>query len=218
MTQWIDEEAIHIPGRLPLPLYVVSSCLNALERLGFPSIKWKYPNDLYASSVFDKEESAGKVGGMLVEPFRPRLTGRRGHGYGWIAGVGINLLSFQAERPDVGRYSGFLALEDLIDRTSIGTFGMPGPLAVALEIAKTLRETLTGWTEDAVREHLEARLLWKNRWIIYSPRPGQNGFGRVSGVEPGGELRLISVEGQAFLLGPNARNVRLYSEETRPGA
>lgn len=221
MSQWIENGAFLLPEHLPISLYVASACLSVLDTLGYRSVFWKYPNDIYASG--NDFNSAGKIGGILVEPAIRKDSDRGLPMPGWVCGIGLNLLPRQTDSPegalksnDFGSHGqNVLGLSDLpkervsgADRG--GTFST-GPLKLAAAFAGKLREVFLECSEDMIRFHLESRLLWKNRWIVYS-LSGRHGVGFVSGLGPGGELRLTDSDGQICFLGAHVRNVRLLTE------
>jgi BirA family biotin operon repressor/biotin-[acetyl-CoA-carboxylase] ligase len=221
MSQWIENGSFLSPKHLPISLFVASACLSVLDTLGYRSVFWKYPNDIYASGY--DFESAGKIGGILVEPAARKESDRSLPPPGWVCGVGLNLLPRQTDSPeealkggDLGaRGQNVLGLSDLPNEKVCGADRegtlSTGPLKLAAALAGKVREVFLERSEDGVRSHLEDRLLWKNRWIVYS-LSGRNGVGLVTGLGPGGELRLTDSGGHTCFLGAHVRNVRLLSE------
>lgn len=217
-SQWLEKGSFPLPLRLPLSLFVASACLRVLADLGFGSVFWKYPNDLYASHGGRE----GKIGGILVEPAGDREEGPDGKKTGpsvsgWISGVGLNLSSWKKDESGFSgadqfrevHESGRMSLSDPAVRKNGQR--VPGPLFLSVVLARALRESVQFRSEEEVRGHLEDRLLWKKRWVVYS-LSGRNGLGRIEGLGPRGELLAIDPAGRTVILGPHVRNLRVLGK------
>lgn len=217
MSRWIPPgEEVRI-GAPTLPLVVAAAVLLTLDALGVRGTFWKYPNDLYALlSLSDPSGEVGKLGGLLVEPVRDGA----GDPAGWIAGIGLNLLPIP-EGPGAGeaRDAGDVGSE--MKQASLAALAGPenrawGPVALAQKVSRTLGDLLARATPGEVRSLLDERLLWKDRWVVYSLH-GQSGIVRIEGLEADGTLRVREGDGRIGRLGPSTRNLRPVSLERGQG-
>lgn len=205
MSRWIPPGEGERIGLAALPLAVAAAVLMTLDLLGFRETLWKYPNDLYALlSQASPDQEAGKLGGFLVEPVRDAA----GTPAGWIAGIGLNIRPIPDD-PQWGK-----GLPEMRPVSLAGLPGpedrVPGPLALAGEISRTLGTLLSSATVGEIRSCLDKRLLWKGRWVAYSLH-GQTGMARIEGLEPDGAIRVRGSDGVMHRLGPSTRNLRPVS-------
>lgn len=206
MSQWLSAGTFPEPRSLPLSLRVAAACLDALDRLGLAGIGWKYPNDLWGTlRVPGMEPVSGKVGGILVETARSSGSDKTAGLSGWVAGIGLNLMSDPS-----GEVRGRLGIRELSGAGPLREGPVPGPLRISILLAGMVRKELLSSGPDEARFRLEARLLWKGDWVV-----GQEGkvpvVGRIAGLAPSGDLRLMDTSGREFFWGPNVRNLRRIS-------
>jgi len=206
MSRWIPPQDLPPSRAFPLPLVVAAGCLTLLDDLGIPGIFWKYPNDLYALlSPGDPGGGEGKLGGILVETVRES----GGASAGWIAGIGINMGTPPPEGGESESSPLRVKAASLSALTGAGV-RLPGPLALAGLFSRRIEELLYGSTPDDIRRCLEDRLLWKDRWVVYSFR-GKTAVGRIESLGEQGELLLTGDDGRPAILGPGVRNLRPVS-------
>jgi len=121
-----------------LPLAVGVACARALETLGVPGVRLKWPNDLV--------HAGGKLGGILVE-----ATSEARGPTAAVVGVGINVRGSQALRAAVGEPVSDLAAlaRDLPPRTAL--------------LAELLAEIATGLEAFGQRGFAAFRDEWSRR-------------------------------------------------------
>ncbi len=201
MSRWILPEECFPAGKAFIPLAVAAACLITLDNLHLSGAFWKYPNDLYAPLSPGKPGGdVGKLGGLLVEPVR--TTG--GESKGWIAGIGINIGTLP---PDpAGR--------DFSPASLTGLAGegrpLPGPLSLARQLSQRISDILEHGSPAEILSRLEDRLLWKNRWVVYSLH-GKTHIGKIEGLGDDGALLVTGDDGRFCRLGPAVRNLRPVS-------
>ena len=201
MSRWILSEDSPPAGMALLPLAVAAACLQTLDDLDLPGTFWKYPNDLYALLSPEKPEGdVGKLGGLLVEPVRT-IGGKP---KGWIAGIGINIGTIEPESS--GRDFSPASLSGLAGEGR----PLPGPLSLARHLSQRISLILDNGSPAEILTRLEDRLLWKNRWVVYTLH-GKTYIGKIEGLGGDGALLVTGDDGRSCRLGPGVRNLRPVS-------
>jgi BirA family biotin operon repressor/biotin-[acetyl-CoA-carboxylase] ligase len=177
---------LSVGGRMPagpadfagLPPAVGLACAEALERLGVPGVRLKWPNDLLLG--------AGKLGGILIE-----LRGEAQGPATVAVGVGVNVRIGARLRAEIGAAGGLppAALADVapdLGRNAVAAALLAAVVEVLGRVPGTLDpETLAAWARrDALRDR-----------EVCLETPGRAETGVARGIDASGALLLEAADG-----------------------
>ncbi len=178
---------LSVGGRMPagpadfagLPPAVGLACAEALERLGVPGVRLKWPNDLLLGE--------GKLGGILIE-----LRGEAQGPATVAVGIGVNLRTGAALRAEIGAAGGLppAALADAAPQ--VGRNAVAGALLAA--IVATLSR-VPGMLDGAALAAWDRRDALRDR-AVRLETPGRADSGIARGIDASGALLLEGADGR----------------------
>lgn len=164
----------------PLPTAVGVACADALERLGVPGIRLKWPNDLMLE--------AAKLGGILIE-----LRGESQGPATVAVGIGLNVGLGAAARASI-LAGGGLPPADLADLPGDGPVARNALAAALLAAVAGCLDRAPGGLGDTVLRGWRRRDFLQGRVVrIEDGGGGQRGIAR--GIDRSGALLLEDPEG-----------------------
>jgi BirA family biotin operon repressor/biotin-[acetyl-CoA-carboxylase] ligase len=170
LTFSVLKKNLHLPAhkQFILNMLTCDGVFTALEELGIPELKIKWPNDILSGTA--------KVCGILIENL---TTGRMVHSS--IVGVGLNV-----NQCNVGDLEQVSSLQLLLGQQ----LDLDEVLTITLKHLKDAFTRLEHETEDQIRTSYEAHLFRKDKPCTFRDNQGSFLTGFLRGVSPAGKLKV----------------------------